>query len=159
VKTGHGTVEVTVDGVPAPSWRKRLPRFCARVLSEIGAERWEVAILLCGDARIAALNGRFRGKPRPTDVLSFPREEGAETTVIVGDLAICLEALRRNALRFEVSEDEELKRLLVHGLLHLAGMDHGRGMGRKMLALQERLLNGLGGERIMAAARTGRGSS
>ena len=154
---GLRTVEVTVDGIAAPPWRRRLPRFCARALSAFGAERWEIAILLCGDARITELNGRFRGKPRPTDVLSFPRDDGAESTAVFGDLAVCLDALHRNAERFGVPDDEELKRLVVHGLLHLAGMDHGRGKGRKMLTLQEGLLGRLGSERIMA--RTGRGSS
>ena len=153
MSTTPGSVEISVDGVPAPSWRRRLPQFCARVLSSIGAESWDVAILLCGDERITALNGRYRGKDRPTDVLSFPREEGTGGTSVVGDLALCLEALRRNARRFGVPEDEELKRLLVHGLLHLAGMDHGRGKGRKMLVLQEKLLRELAGQRIIQTSR------
>lgn len=156
MSAARGSVEVTVEGIAAPSWRKRLPRFCGRVLSSIGAESWDIAILLCGDERITELNGRYRGKERPTDVLSFPREEDALGTSIIGDLALCLEALRRNARRFGVSEDEELKRLIVHGLLHLAGMDHGRGKGRKMLALQEKLLSDLAGRTII---ETSRGSS
>ena len=152
-------MEVTVVGVPAPPWRRRVPAFCSRVLSAIGTRRWDVAILLCGDERITDLNARYRGKPKPTDVLSFPRDEAAETGLVNGDLALCLDALRRNARRFAVTEDQELKRLLVHGLLHLAGMDHGRGKGPTMLALQERLLADLDAETVMGAPKSGRGSS
>ncbi len=57
--------------------------------------------------------------------------------------------MRRNALDFEVSEDEELKRLVVHGILHCAGMDHGAGKGRGMLVFQERLLDALKEVRII----------
>jgi probable rRNA maturation factor len=60
-----------------------------------------------------------------------------------------MDTLRRNARAFDVTEDEELKRLLVHGILHLAGMDHGSGKGREMLSLQERLLERLKEERII----------
>jgi probable rRNA maturation factor len=146
------TIDVVVEGIASPAWRRRLPRFCARALALIGARDWDVAVLLCGDERIQTLNATFRGKDKPTDVLSFPRSEDAGTDSIEGDLALCLDALRRNAARFGVSEDEEIKRLLVHGLLHLAGMDHGRGKGRRMLALQERLLRDLGEETIMGTA-------
>jgi len=159
VSAARGVVDVSVDGVPAPPWRKRLASFCPRVLSLIGVEAWDIAILLCGDERMTELNTRYRAKARPTDVLSFPREEASDLASIHGDLALCLDAMRRNALRFGVSEDDELKRLIVHGLLHLAGMDHGRGKGRKMLTLQEKLLSDLGGQKIMETARTGRGSS
>ena len=60
----------------------------------------------------------------------FPEEEGRKGDPVAGDIAISLDALGRNAARFEVSENEEMKRLLVHGLLHLAGMDHGTGPRR-----------------------------
>ena len=56
--------------------------------------------------------------------------------------------LRSTFAEFDVPENEEMKRLLVHGLLHLAGMDHGRGRGGAMLALQEKLLDTLRSERI-----------
>jgi probable rRNA maturation factor len=106
---------------------------------------------------MAGLNERYRGKKGPTDVLSFLRDEPderargvpAESRLVAGDLALSLEMLRRNAAAFECTEEEELKRLAVHGILHLAGMDHGRGHGGRMLALQERLLKQLEAERIV----------
>jgi probable rRNA maturation factor len=62
--------------------------------------------------------------------------------------------MRRNAAAYGCTRDEELKRLTVHGLLHLAGMDHGRGPTGPMLELQERLLHGLRGERIVGGRVT-----
>jgi|WetSurMetagenome_2_1015567.scaffolds.fasta_scaffold778926_1 probable rRNA maturation factor len=142
-------VEIAADGVAMPPWRGRLSRFCMAAAGAAGFDGCELSLLLCGDERIAALNGRYRGKDRPTDVLSFPREDAGTNRRVTGDIAVSLPALARNARRFGVTENEELKRLLVHGILHLAGMDHGRGKGRAMLSLQEELLERLGEERII----------
>ena len=141
-------VEIATDGVRVPRGGNRLAPFCEHVLRETGHTAWRVSILLCGDARITELNRRYRHQPVATDVLSFPEEDGRKSDPVEGDIAISLEALRRNAAEFDVPENEEMKRLLVHGLLHLAGMDHGRGRGGAMLALQEKLLDTLRSERI-----------
>jgi probable rRNA maturation factor len=146
-------VEITIDGVPVPRGSARLTRFCARALRDTGHSSWEIGILLCGDERMTALNTRYRGKAQPTDVLSFPADEGGAAGPVRGDIAISLPALSRNAARFDVSENEEMKRLLVHGLLHLAGMDHGRGKSGKMLALQEELLGKLQSQNVFGETR------
>lgn len=147
-------IEVAADGVPLPRWRGRLRRFCSLALQEAGATEWDLSLLFCDDGRMSELNGRYRGKKGPTDVLSFPRETSRRARKtpspdVTGDIAISLDTLRRNAREFEATDDEELKRLLVHGILHLAGMDHGSGKGRAMLSLQNRLLSALKNERIM----------
>jgi probable rRNA maturation factor len=141
---------VVTEGIHAPPWRRRVPGFCARAIREAGFTEGEIGILLCGDARIRELNKRHRRTDAPTDVLSFGRGQG-EAAAVEGDIVISLDALRRNAARYGASEDAELKRLLVHGILHLAGMDHEGGRGRGMLALQEMLLEALTAERIMEA--------
>jgi probable rRNA maturation factor len=143
------SIEVVASGVPAPRWRTKLARFCAVTLEAAGYSEWEIAILLCDDDRISALNNRYRGKDSPTDVLSFPRDEGSSGARVAGDMAISLPALRRNAASYGASDDDELKRIVVHGILHLAGMDHGRGKSGKMLALQETLLKRLRAERVI----------
>ncbi len=150
------SVEIAVEGIPSPRWKGRLRRFCARVLQEAGAVGWDVSLLLCNDARMKELNGRYRGKDTPTDVLSFPREVRKPSRAVpvfhvpvTGDIAVSMDTLRRNARQFEVTVDEELKRLVVHGILHCAGMDHGSGKGGGMLALQEQLLRALKEERII----------
>jgi len=150
----RGSLEIVASGVRTPAWRPRLAAFCAKVLASMGRQLGDVSILLCGDERIAELNRRYRGIDRPTDVLSFsrgnprgsPRGEGAELS---GDIAISLESLARNAAAYGVSRNEELKRLAIHGLLHLAGMDHGRGKGSAMLRMQARVAEEMEGERII----------
>ena len=149
------SVAVAVDGIPRPGWAGRLRRFCATALQRAGYGAWDISILLCDDRRMRYLNGRYRGLDRSTDVLSFGEPsaagEASAEQAVRGDIAISLDTLRRNAAAYGVSDDEELKRLLVHGLLHLAGMDHGRGKGRGMLARQERLLSELRADRVIGS--------
>lgn len=157
------TVEVTVDRVPRPRWSRRLASFCERALQAAGASAWEISVLLCDDERMTDLNRRYRGMDRTTDVLSFPRAGGRKARasrplrggLVAGDIAISLPTMRRNAKEFGSTEGEELKRLLVHGILHLAGMDHGRGRGSAMLTLQGKLLASLEERSIIAEGSSG----
>ena len=150
---GRRSVEIATEGVRAPRGLDRLAAFCGKALREAGYSAWEVSILLCGDDSITALNRRYRRRPEATDVLSFPEEEGRKGDPVAGDIAISLDALRRNAAQFEVLPNEEMKRLLVHGLLHLAGMNHGTGRGGAMLVLQEKLLEALRSDLIYGGKR------
>jgi probable rRNA maturation factor len=136
-------VEVVVSAPRAARLRAPARRFCALALAAAGFAEWDIAVLLCDDARIADLNGRYRGARRPTDVLSFPRTQSPSARLVEGDIAVSLETVGRNAAALGLEEGEELERLLVHGILHLSGMDHGRGRRRKMLATQEALLGRL----------------
>jgi probable rRNA maturation factor len=147
-------VEVSSELSPAPRGLSRLSRFCAQALRAAGCSSWSVAVRLCGDARMAAMNERYLHRRGPTDVLAFPGdgEEGARC--VTGDIAISVDTLRRNASRFGVTENAEMKRLLVHGLLHLAGMDHGRGRGSRMRREEERILEGLASEVIYGGQKT-----
>jgi probable rRNA maturation factor len=147
------SVETAVDVAPRPRGLTRLSRFCASALESAGYSSWSIEVLLCSDERMAALNERYRGRTGPTDVLSFPRDETAPADSVSGDIAISVETLRRNAARFGVSENEEMKRLLVHGLLHLAGMDHGSGKSGAMLARQARILRELRSDVIYGEGR------
>ncbi len=102
---------------------------------------------------MAGLNAEYRGKEGPTDVLSFSLGEWAEhengRRYIAGDVVICLPVLERNATEFAVSQNEELKRLIMHGVLHLSGLDHAtNGPDEPMLARQESLLLTLSEEMI-----------
>src|SRR6476660_8361131 len=83
----------------------------------------EVDVLVSGNQRLRELNRRFRRKNKPTDVLSFPRPSG-------GDIAISAQIARDNAQRFGHSLANELKILVLHGMLHLAGYDHESDNGR-----------------------------
>ncbi len=107
--------------------RTGLGRFLRAVLGAVGL-RGEVAVLLSDDRRLRRLNREFRGKDKATDVLSFPVD--AETANgHAGDLAISLETAARQAREQGHSLRDELRVLLLHGVLHLAGMDHESDRG------------------------------
>lgn len=97
----------------------------------------ELHLLITDDERMRIVNRDFRGKDKPTDVLSFPqfsrkeleraRSKSAAAGLLgsyLGDLVIAAETTQRQAERFDVSVQEEFIRLVVHGLLHLCGYDH-----------------------------------
>ena len=142
-------VDVAVRGIRAPRWRSGLAALCRHALAAAGIDGWDLSVLLTGDEGIRALNARYRSTDRPTDVLSFPqskpRTRGRRPTEaapgrVAGDIVISVETLRRNAAERGIDERDELARLVVHGILHLDGMDHGRGRGRAMLDRQRRVL-------------------
>lgn len=109
-------------------WAERIPspQTLRRFLSEAQEAvrlRGEVTVLLTTDATLCDLNARFRGKNKPTDVLSFPASNMVQSRE-KGDLAISVETARRQAAAIGHSLGIELKILILHGLLHLAGYDH-----------------------------------
>jgi probable rRNA maturation factor len=105
-----------------PLAKSGLTRFLRRAREAVGL-KGEVDVLLTSDHELRRLNRTFRGKNKPTDVLSFPTPEeiAAEHA---GDLAISLDTAARQAESFGHSLGQEVRILLLHGLLHLAGMDH-----------------------------------
>jgi len=152
-------VQISAADAPLPQWSKSLRKFALKVLDRLGRDKWDLSVLLCGDKTIGDLNSRYRGKAEATDVLSFSLNDGdafpsprrrTQERLMPGDIVISLDALRENADRFKISEDEELRRLLIHGILHLDGMDHRtNGTAEPMLQFQERILAEFAGERIL----------
>jgi len=99
--------------------------------------RGEVSIRVTTDAELRDLNRRFRRKDKPTDVLSFP----SGISDFAGDIAISGDIAARNAADLGHSRQTELKILILHGLLHLAGYDHETDQGEmeaKELALRQK---------------------
>ena len=107
-----------------------LTRFTRRARKLAGVSG-EVAVLITGNRQIRQLNRRFRKKDKPTDVLSFPREDG-------GDIAISAQIATESAKRYGHAPADELKVLILHGMLHLAGYDHETDNGA--MAAQESAL-------------------
>jgi probable rRNA maturation factor len=149
-------VTVRAEEVPLPSWENRLHDYSLRVLDCLCRDGWDLSVLLCNDAYIRSLNARFRNRDEATDVLSFPLgaavpdDNPGGSRYLPGDIVISLESLAENSGYFHVSQDEELRRLLIHGILHLDGYDHDTNEGAEpMLQLQERLLAELAGEHIL----------
>jgi rRNA maturation RNase YbeY len=95
-------------------------------------------VLLTTDAALRKLNRNFRGKDQATDVLSFPQFQGIGAEEIAGDLAISVPTALRQAVEQGHSLSTEIKILILHGLLHLAGYDHEADNGK--MARRERLL-------------------
>lgn len=90
------------------------------------------------DSRVRRLNREYRGKDKPTDVLSFPSDERNERAPYLGDIVIAAGVARRQARQAGHSLQTELRILALHGLLHLLGYDHGHDDGR-MARLEARL--------------------
>jgi probable rRNA maturation factor len=101
-----------------------------------------VNVLLTSNRELRTLNSRFRGKDRPTDVLSFPPASGLGKA-FAGDVAISAEMAAHNARLLGHSPAEEVKILTLHAMLHLAGYDHERDDG-EMAHTEERLRKSLG---------------
>jgi probable rRNA maturation factor len=110
---------------------------------------YEIAVLGCDDARIAALNADFRGKPSPTNVLSWPAEETTPDTPPagpeLGDIAIAWETCAREAAAQGKPFEAHVLHLLVHGTLHLLGHDHvAEAEAQRMEDLERAVLAALG---------------
>ncbi|KAJ55941.1 rRNA maturation factor [Actibacterium mucosum KCTC 23349] len=134
-------------------------RFCAATLAHLKLDpnAWEISLLACDDARIAVLNGDFRDKPRPTNVLSWPSaERGAAADGAMpappdgpdpelGDIAIAHETCTREAVEQGKTFDAHVAHLLVHATLHLLGFDHIRpGDAALMEGFEVEILASLG---------------
>jgi probable rRNA maturation factor len=114
------------------------------VLAGEGRRAGEIGIVLAADAELRALNRRWRGIDRATDVLSFGYED--RPVRVSGDLVISMDRVHDQARRYRVSRGRELSRLAVHGALHLAGLDHQRPAERRAMRLREnRALAGAAG--------------
>jgi probable rRNA maturation factor len=114
-------------GFLSSSRRAALRRLAAKVIRGESSPATEVSIRLAGDGEITAVNRRFLGRPWPTDVISFPDGEAMpDGTVSLGDVVISCETAARNARRYRHSLFQELRRLVVHGTLHLLGHSHAK---------------------------------
>jgi probable rRNA maturation factor len=120
---------VTFRRTPPDFRRRSVERFARRLQKEVAQGR-PFDCWIAGDADLRRLNRRFRGQDYPTDVLSFP---AAPPAARLGDLAISLPRARAQAREFGHDIEHEVAILMLHGLLHLLGMDHetdGGGMAR-----------------------------
>jgi probable rRNA maturation factor len=120
--------------------RRELARFLREAINATGLAG-DVSVLLAADEAIRTLNRTYRRKDKATDVLSFPAAESA--VGVAGDLAISLETAFRQAQEHEHPLEMEIKLLLLHGLLHLAGYDHESDNGT-MHRKEKRLRRELG---------------
>ncbi|MFQ3547510.1 MAG: rRNA maturation RNase YbeY [Termitinemataceae bacterium] len=148
-------VDIMVEEIHFP-WTEKMEAFCYKVLDFLKKDNWDLSILLCDNPTIQRLNFEYRQKDEPTDVLSFElgetsTDEAGTERYIAGDIIISIPMVSENAAYFHVSEDEELRRLLIHGILHLNGMDHATNEAEEpMLIYQEQILTSLCEEHIIS---------
>jgi probable rRNA maturation factor len=121
----------------------------AALAAELLLGRSEVCIALSNDAQIAELNANYRGKPAPTNVLSFPAGPNIpiddDDPRFLGDVVLALETLQREAAELGLPIEHHMQHLVVHGLLHLLGYDHGTDQeAQAMESLEVRILQRLG---------------
>jgi len=136
-------LELTIEDPRWQSIEALAKRVVPVVLEHAGlaADLCEISLLACDDSRIAELNAEFRGKPAPTNVLSWPAEDlAAEIAgqpplaaepdftgeISLGDIAIAYDTCAREAVEAGKSMDDHVSHLIVHGTLHLLGYDHIR---------------------------------
>jgi probable rRNA maturation factor len=118
-----------------------LARFAQRARKAAGL-RGQVNVVLASSRDMRALNRRFRGKDKPTDVLSFPPVP-VVAEAFSGDIVISTDIACRNARLYQHAPAQEVKILILHGMLHLAGYDHESDHG-EMARKEERLRRQLG---------------
>jgi rRNA maturation RNase YbeY len=154
-------VEISCDVKGGVRQARELRAAAIKLLELIGLEKVELSLLLTDDRRIAQINHTFRRKSGPTDVLSFSQLERPDGEVpdvdevldvdkdssrppglnLIGDVVISLETAARQAREMDQSVSRRLRTLLVHGVLHLMGLDHERSAAdaKAMFAVQDRL--------------------
>jgi len=115
---------------------ERLRRLVRSALGSLGVDGVEVSMLITGDERLRELNRRWRRIDRATDVLSFPAGDRLPGgPVLLGEIAVSLDAARRQAREYHHEVEREVEELVLHGVLHLAGYDHEMDEG-EMNALE-----------------------
>jgi len=120
---------------------RALVAIARRLLLAVGEDSAALSLSLVNDDAIRSLNREYRGKDAPTDVLSFPIGDGEISHErLLGDVVISVETARRQAAAYDAPVQREIYRLLIHGLLHLKGHDHGVPQERRAMRREERRL-------------------
>ncbi len=132
-------------------------RVVQQLLASISEAASEISIEFVGDGRMRRLNREYRQKDRTTDVLAFAsREAGGPSSPLLGDVVISIPRARHQAESLGHSLNEELARLLIHGILHVVGYDHERSEAeaRKMKRKEQALWKVIDPIPLMARCRS-----
>jgi len=121
--------------------KSALKKIAQLVLKELGVpEDSELSISFIDDIKMRELNLSYRQIDRTTDVLSFPQNEGPDFTIL-GDIIISLDTARRHSISYDVTLHEELKKLVIHGVLHLLGHNHKKKKETQIMREKEKELS------------------
>jgi probable rRNA maturation factor len=142
-KTGAIDVQIDRQGRDRQITKAEITRRVTAMIKHLQMEKMEVSIALTGDDQIQKLNKLYRGKDRPTDVLSFSMREGEFATLagaVLGDVIVSVPTARAQAMAQKKDLMSEITMLLAHGLLQLLGWDHDTdAKDRKMRAKTDEL--------------------
>jgi len=132
-------ITYNTENVRMPQIRRRdTSAWIRRVAQTYGKKVGEVGYLFCDDEKILEVNREFLGHDYYTDIITF---DYCEDNVLNGDIVISLDTVRSNAEQFKKDYDEELHRVIIHGILHLCGQnDKGPGERELMEAAENRAL-------------------
>jgi rRNA maturation RNase YbeY len=132
-------ITYNTENVKMPAIKRReTTAWVKRVAQSYGKKVGEVGYLFCDDEHILEVNREYLGHDYYTDIITF---DYCEDDVISGDLVISLDTVRTNAEKFNKEYDEELHRVIIHGILHLCGLnDKGPGERELMEAAEDRAL-------------------
>ena len=115
-----------------------------RILADLALPDAELSILLVNDVQIQELNRRYLHRDKPTNILAFPMRKGEFSSLhphLLGDLAISVETAQRQSNRFGLDDMEMVILLMIHGILHLVGYEHGgTRKGAREMALKQKEL-------------------
>lgn len=142
---GSLQIDVACFNTDSPANEEMLCNFLKEVVRKAGCLHWtELSVLFCDDDFIRSLNLQFRNIDSPTDILSFSQGEPGEKGGPAGDLVISVPSYSENVRHYGLEPEEELKRILIHGVLHLKGEVHlSYRFDEPMLAEQEKILKEL----------------
>ena len=127
-------ITYTTDGVKMPSIRRRdTNAWIKAVAATYGKRVGDIGYIFCNDEKILEVNHEFLGHDYYTDIITFDYDEGK---TINGDIVISLDTVRSNAEKYKKDYDEELHRVIIHGILHLCGIND-KGPGEREIMEKE----------------------
>ena len=138
-------IELFREGVTLPFkgvTRQKIVKIAAATAHLLDLKNASITLIVTDDAYMRKINREYRGLDEPTDVISFSNRDNPFPDIDadseeIGDLYISMEKADRQAREYRVSLDEEMKRLIVHGMLHLVGYDHERSDSDEEIMLQK----------------------
>jgi rRNA maturation RNase YbeY len=114
-------IQYIAEGIQLPKLEKlKINRWIKGIAAEYGKKTGEIAYIFCNDDRILDVNKQYLQHDYYTDIITFDYSEGS---IISGDIFISIDTVKSNAKEFGVTFEQELLRILIHGILHLCGQD------------------------------------
>ena len=114
-------IQYIAEDIKFPSLEKlKINRWIKETATGYGFKTGDIAYIFCSDERILEINKQYLNHDYYTDIITF---DYSENNIITGDIFISLDTVKSNAVEFKVSFEQELKRILIHGILHLCGQN------------------------------------